>query len=112
MLVSLFALCYHPVVNVISKLGLMDLLRDKSRDVQTDALAWYRTARSADWDSFAAIRRQYPDADLVNGLLVFNIRQNRYRLIVYPVFSRRKLYVKALLTHKEYDRKEWESKWP
>ena len=43
---------------------------------------------------------------------MFNIRHNRYRLIVYPAFSRRKLYVKALLSHKEYDRKDWETKWP
>ena len=53
-----------------------------------------------------------PDADLVNGLLVFNIRQNRYRLIAYPVFSRHRLYIKALLSHKEYDRKNWVNKWP
>jgi mRNA interferase HigB len=99
-------------VNVISKVNLLDLLKGKSKDVQADALAWYRTARSADWDSMAAVRQHYPDADLVNRLLVFNTRQNRFRLIVYPVFARRKLYIKALLNHKEYDRKDWETKWP
>ena len=30
----------------------------------------------------------------------------------YPVFPRRKLYIKALLTHKEYDRKEWKKQRP
>jgi mRNA interferase HigB len=99
-------------VNVISKPGLMDLLQGKSKDVQEEALVWYATAKRADWASFAAVRRSYPDADLVSGLLVFNIRRNRYRLIVYPAFSRRKLYIKGLLTHKEYDRKDWEKKWP
>ena len=49
---------------------------------------------------------------MVNDLLVFNIRGNRYRLIAYPVFSRRRIYVKALLTHAEYDRKDWVTKWP
>ena len=44
--------------------------------------------------------------------MVFNIRGNRYRLIVYPVFSRHKLYVKALLTHQEYDKGDWKKKWP
>jgi mRNA interferase HigB len=90
----------------------MDLLQGKSKDVREEALAWYATAKGSDWTGFAAVRQTFPDADLVNGLLVFNIRRNRYRLIVYPVFSRRKLYIKALLTHKEYDRKEWENKWP
>lgn len=90
----------------------MDLLKGKSKDVCTELLIWYRVAKSADWPNFAAVREIFPDADLVNGLLVFNVRQNRYRLIVYPVFSRRKLYLKALLSHKEYERKEWETKWP
>jgi mRNA interferase HigB len=99
-------------VNVISKPGLLDLIEDMSKDVRAEALAWYRTAKSADWGNFASVRDDFPDADLVNGLLVFNIRQNRYRLIVYPVFARRRLYIKALLTHMEYDKKDWEKKWP
>jgi len=99
-------------VNVISKAGLIDLLQDKSEDVRRDALAWYAMAKGSDWADFAGVRTSVPDVDLVNELLVFNIRRNRYRLIVYPVFSRRKLYIKALLTHKEYDRKEWKKQWP
>jgi len=45
-------------------------------------------AKNSDWADFAAIRASVPHDDSVNGLLVFNIRRNRYRLIVYPVFSR------------------------
>jgi mRNA interferase HigB len=99
-------------VNVISKPGLMDFLADKSKDVREEALAWYQAARKADWDSFGAVREDFPDADLVNSLLVFNIRHNRYRLIVYPAFLCRRLYIKALLSHKEYDREDWKTKWP
>lgn len=90
----------------------MDLIAGKSRDVRTEVLAWYQTARRTTWDTFCSVRRQFPHADYVSGLLVFNIRRNRYRLIVFPVFERRKLYVKALLSHKEYDREDWETKWP
>ena len=99
-------------MNVISKPGLLDMLRGKSNDVKEECLAWYAATRAADWASFSDVRSMFQDADLVSGLLVFNIRQNWYRLIVYPVFSRRKLYIKALLSHKEYDRKEWQTKWP
>ena len=99
-------------MNVISKPGLLSLLEGKSADVRKEAMDWYTTAKEADWANFAAVRATIPHADLVNDLLVFNIRQNRYRLIVYPVFSRRKMYIKALLTHKEYDREEWKKQWP
>jgi mRNA interferase HigB len=100
------------LVNVISKTGLLDLLQGKPHDVQKEVLAWYLLAKGANWSTFAAVRETFPDVDFVGGLLVFNIRHNRYRLIVYPVFARRKLYLKALLTHKEYDTKEWQHQWP
>jgi mRNA interferase HigB len=97
---------------VISKPGLLRLLAGKAADVKTDALNWYRSAKAAEWKCFNDVHTEIPDADLVEGLLVFNIRQNRFRLIVLPVFSRRTLYIKALLDHKTYERKEWINKWP
>ena len=90
----------------------MKLLKGRSKDVQSETLSWYQIARRADWASLADVRAHFPDADLVGELLVFNIRRNRYRLIVFPVFSRARLYVKALLTHKEYDRQDWRTRWP
>ena len=97
---------------MISKRGLLNLLKDKSADVKGDALAWYRIARGAQWTCFEDVHSTIADADFVNGLLVFNIRQNRFRLIVFPVFKRQTLYIKALLSHKAYDRKDWVNKWP
>jgi mRNA interferase HigB len=99
-------------VNVISKPGLIELLQGKSEDVHKEAMKWYTRAKESDWASFASVREVFPNSDLVGELLVFNIRGDRYRLIVFPVFSRRKLYIKALLTHKEYDREEWKKQWP
>ena len=58
------------------------MLRGKSNDVKEESLAWYAAARAADWSNFAEVRAVFPDADLVHGLLVFNIRQNLYRMIV------------------------------
>jgi mRNA interferase HigB len=98
-------------VNVISKPGLLGLLDGVSVDVQDEALDWYRVAKAAEWANFSEVRRQFPDAELVDGLLVFNIRQNRYRLIVFPKFIFRTLYIKALLTHKEYMRGGWKTRW-
>jgi mRNA interferase HigB len=91
---------------------LLELLAGVSGDVQREALDWYRVAKAAEWADFLAVRRRFPDADMVNSILVFNIRGNRYRLIVFPAFSRRKLYIKALLAHKEYMREEWKKQWP
>jgi mRNA interferase HigB len=74
------------------------------------AMAWFRAARRANGSSFAEIRESFPTADRVGNVAIFNIRHNDYRLIATADFRRRILYVKALLTHKEYDRGEWK-KW-
>ena len=79
-------------------------------DAETEALDWYRIAAAGDWSCFADVRRTFRSADLIGEVLVFNLGHNRYRLITTVFFGARELYVKALLTHKEYDREEWK-KW-
>jgi mRNA interferase HigB len=49
----------------------------------------------------------YPSADLVGPYTVFNIKGNTYRLIVKIEYRWQIIFVKHLLTHAEYDRKEW-----
>jgi mRNA interferase HigB len=97
-------------VNVISKRGLRQMLRRKSLDVSEEVASWFKTAMAARWDNIQDIRQVFPDVDQVGQVLVFNIRHNRYRLIVTVFYPSRTIYMKALLTHREYDRKEWK-KW-
>jgi mRNA interferase HigB len=72
--------------------------------------SWFKTATTAHWGSIRDVRLSFPDADQVGEALVFNIRGNRYRLIATVFYPARTIYLKALLTHKEYDREEWK-KW-
>jgi mRNA interferase HigB len=96
-------------VNVNSKTGLLRLA-----ERHPDALAWisrfYRVARKAKWRDLADVRREFATADQVGQALIFNARGNRYRLILTVSFVEQRLFAKALLTHAEYDRKEW-MKW-
>ena len=94
-------------MNVISSRGLKILLKGKSSDVAEETIIWYKRARVAEWRSLSDARATFPDADQVGSVLIFNIRGNRYRLIVTEMFAKNKVYVKALLRHKEYDRKAW-----
>jgi mRNA interferase HigB len=79
-------------------------------EAETEALDWYRVAASADWARFADVRATFPSADLVGEVLIFDIGRSLYRLITTVFFAAREIYVKALLTHQEYDREEWK-KW-
>ena len=51
------------------------------------------------------IREILPNASIVgNGRVVFNIKGNKYRLIVKFEFKMHALFIRFLGTHKEYDR--------
>jgi mRNA interferase HigB len=86
------------------------MIQGKSMEVAQEMLAWYKVARAARWHNFDDVRRHYPSADQVGSVLIFNVRHNRFRLITAAVYEKQRLYLKALLTHKEYDREEWK-KW-
>ena len=77
----------------------------------TSGLAhWYRTVKQNDFDTFVELRRVLPHADQVGGLTVFNIGGNKARLIAAIHYNRRKVYIRAVLTHAEYDAGRWKEK--
>ena len=98
------------LVHVISKRGLNLLLKGKPVDVAGEAMAWFKTATAARWRHIQDVRCSFLDADQVGHAMVFNIRHNRYRLIATVFYPAQTIYLKALLTHTEYDREEWK-KW-
>lgn len=80
----------------------------KKRFGATEELAeWYKAARKAEWRRLEDVRKNFPSADQIGDVLVFDIRHNDYRLIATVDYPTKRIFVKALLSHKEYDRKEW-----
>lgn len=77
------------------------------REAETSLDNWYRTAKRARWKNIAEVREIYPHADLVGECVVFNVGGNKYRLIVKLEFLKQTVYIKFVLTHKEYDKEDW-----
>jgi mRNA interferase HigB len=76
-------------------------------DTEEPLRAWLQAARREDWANFAELRARFPKADRVGNLTVFNIAGNKYRLIAAIHHNRRKIYIRHVLTHAEYDRGQW-----
>jgi mRNA interferase HigB len=81
-------------------------------DAEKPLLAWWKAALKADWTSIQDVRRTFPHADAVElycGLVVtvFNVGGNKYRLISRIIYEYRRVYVKLVLTHAEYNREKW-----
>ena len=85
---------------------------ENHREAAQEIGAWILIVKSARWRNFQELRATFPDADNVDRFVVFNIRHNRYRLIVAvhyaKVISKRltlgHVYIGSLMTHREYDR--------
>jgi mRNA interferase HigB len=57
--------------------------------------------------SFAHLKATFPSVDKVGERYVFNIGGNKYRLIVSIAFQAGLVWVKAVLTHEQYDKGAW-----
>jgi mRNA interferase HigB len=78
-----------------------------SLDERKHACEWFKIMQRHDFTSFETLRATFPTADKVGDFIVFNIGGNKYRLITAIHFNRRKVYIRHVLTHPEYDRGAW-----
>ena len=66
---------------------------------------WYKTVERAIWESPVDVRRQFANVRIISGdRVIFDIRGNNYRLVVRIDYQFRKVYVRFIGTHAEYDR--------
>ncbi len=95
-------------MHVVSKKRLKEFW-EKNPDAKTDLEDWYKTASKARWQNIAEVRQTYRHADAAGTCTVFNIRQNRFRLITKIEYRIQHIYIKYVLTHAEYSRGEWKN---
>jgi mRNA interferase HigB len=81
--------------------------KDDSEVAQRDLLTWFKTAESADWPNFGALKQTFGSADQVGNCVIFDIGNNRFRLIGRVFYAARKLYVLKVMDHLEYDKGRW-----
>jgi len=93
-------------MHVISRKALQLFIR-LHPDSKSALEAWFRIMRRHDFESFNALQQLFPSADMVGNLVVFNIGGNKYRLISAIHFNRKKVYIRDVLTHAEYDKERW-----
>lgn len=93
-------------MHVITRRRLQEFSR-KHRDAEGPLTAWYAIISKTDFVSFVELKRSFPSADKAGKFTVFDIGGNKYRLIVAIHYNRKKVYVRHVLTHAEYDRGKW-----
>lgn len=68
---------------------------------------WHQHMKTGSFKSFTELRTVFPSANQVGKLTVFNVGGNTARLIAAIHYNRQKVYIRAVLTHQEYDEEKW-----
>lgn len=93
-------------MHIISKPILKDFCT-KHPDAEKPLQVWHKIIKGKNFLDFNDLRATFASADYVDGLTVFNIGGNKYRLIASIHYNRKKVFIRAVLTHPEYDRGNW-----
>lgn len=70
---------------------------------------WFKLVSKSAFSNLIAVQAFFPTAEAVGNFTVFNIKGNRYRLIVSVDYEKQLIYIKYVLTHAEYDREKWKN---
>jgi mRNA interferase HigB len=77
---------------------------ERHSDAKQALQAWYADVKHANWKSPTDIKSIYRNASFVaNNRVVFNIKGNRYRLVVSIQYDYGIVYIRFVGTHQEYD---------
>ena len=68
---------------------------------------WYEVTVASNWNDLAELKQTFAAADWVAPYIVFNIGGNKYRLISEINFRSWTVFIRHILTHKDYDRGAW-----
>lgn len=90
-------------MRIISRKTLKEFW-EKYPDSEEHLKAWYQIANYAEWTTPQDIKEQYRNASILkDGRVVFNIKGNTYRLVVWINYEFYTIYIRFVGTNEEYD---------
>ena len=93
-------------MRVISKRRLREFWREFPSAKQP-LLSWYQTVKRVDWEDFSDVRESFRHADVYRDCVIFDIGGNKFRLITKIRYKKKRVYIRFVLTHSEYDKDLW-----
>jgi mRNA interferase HigB len=72
---------------------------------------WYKAIKTTNYANFTELRQTFNSVDVVpvkgRSVYVFNIGGNNFRLTATIHFDKRRLYIRGILIHADYDQGDW-----
>jgi mRNA interferase HigB len=67
--------------------------------------AWFRIMEHGNFSAFNSIKTTFGAADYVAPYTIFDVGGNKFRVVAVIHYDRRRVYVRHVFTHADYD--EW-----
>ena len=98
-------------MHIVSKKRLKEFW-DAYPDSESALRHWYRIVRDATWKTPNEVAQTFNTVDPVkvssgNIVMVFNVTNNKYRLIVHFHYHKARVFVLRVMPHAEYDKDKW-----
>ena len=95
-------------MHVISKRHLREFWRDPKHPRAEEPMSdWFDVVVKVEWHRFADVKMIFNSADKVGSKTVFDLGGNHYRIITFIDFEGQRVFIRAVLDHKEYDQQNW-----
>ena len=92
-------------MQIIAK-STLRMFWEKHPQAETPLKTWYAIVSKADWSGPADVKTLFgANVDFVSdSRLIFDISGNKYRLIVHVAYPFKRVLIKFVGTHSDYDR--------
>lgn len=109
-LIGMIDSLYEYPMHVITRKRLNEFVEDKDKTAEPALERWYRRMKQNNFQNPNELLQVFPrhSVDQVDGLTVFDIGgRTAVRLIADIHYNRKKVYIRAVLTHDEYLKGNW-----
>ena len=93
-------------MHIISKRKLKEFW-EIHPNAETPLLGWFESVKKADWENFSEVRETFRHVDLYRDCVIFDVGGNKFRLITKIRFQKKRVYIRFVLTHLDYDKDLW-----
>lgn len=78
---------------------------EKHSDAEIPLKTWHKIVEKQKWKDVSDVKKVFGNVSIAgNNKVVFNIKGNDYRLVMYIVFKMQKVFIRFIGTHSQYDK--------
>jgi mRNA interferase HigB len=91
-------------VHVVNR-KVLEEAQKKHGDLANQIASWSKVASEGKWKNLQELRQTWRDTDCVNGITIFNIKGNSYRLCAVVNYESQTIMLREIMTHAEYSKR-------